>query len=61
MEALDVAGRDVYSRLPAPSTNGAYVLDAGYVDTAVGDVRMQLGQAGVRLALVLNRTLGTQR
>jgi hypothetical protein len=50
-----------YGRLPGPSANGVYVLDISYVDAAVKDVRMQLARAGVRLALVLNKTLGGAR
>ena len=55
METFAVARRDAYGRLPVPSANGVYVLDAGYVDAAVKDVRLQLARAGVRLAQVLNR------
>jgi hypothetical protein len=58
IESCDVARKDAYGRLPGPSANGVYVLDAGYVDAAVKDVRMQLGRAGVRLAVVLNKILG---
>ncbi len=58
MESFAVARKDAYGLLPEPSTRGGYVLDAGYVDAAVTDVRLQLSRAGVRLALVLNKALG---
>jgi hypothetical protein len=58
MESFAVARRDAYGLLPEPGTRGVYVLDARYVDAAIRDVRMQLGRAGVRLAVVLNRALG---
>src|SRR5579862_669693 len=58
MEAFELARRDAYGRLPTPSASGVYVLDTGNVAAAVADVRMQLGRAGVRLAVVLNRVLG---
>ena len=57
-EAFEVARHDAYGRLPAPNANGIYALDAGYVDAAVKDVRIQLARAGVRLALVLSKALG---
>jgi len=59
MEAFQLVRRDAYGRLPEPSANGVDVLDAGYVEAAILDVRLQLSRAGVRLAVVLNKTLGT--
>jgi hypothetical protein len=61
MEAFGLARRDAYGRLPKPGASGVYALDPGYVDAAFKDVRMQLGRAGVRLAVVLNRALGGAR
>jgi hypothetical protein len=58
METFAVARKDAYGRLPEPNTKGVYVLDPGYVEAAVQDVRIQLSRAGVRLALVLNKALG---
>jgi hypothetical protein len=58
MESFGLARDHAYGLLPMPSANGVYVLDAGYVDAAVKDVQMQLARAGVRLAVVLNKTLG---
>ena len=58
MEAFEVARKDAYGLLPEPSTRGVYVLDGGYVEAAIRDVRLQLSRAGVRLALVLNKALG---
>jgi hypothetical protein len=37
----------------------AMLLAIGYVNAAIRDVRVQLSRAGVRLAVVLNRALGT--
>jgi S1/P1 Nuclease len=36
-EAFDLARRDAYGRLPGPTANGVYVLDASYVDAAEKD------------------------
>jgi len=58
METFEVARHDAYGRLPAPSANGVYVLDTGYVDAAIKDFRIQLARAGVRLSGVLNKALG---
>jgi hypothetical protein len=58
MESFAVARKDVYGRLPKPSGTGIYALDADYIDAAVQDVRVQLGRAGVRLAMVLNKVVG---
>jgi len=58
MESFAVARKDAYGLLPEPSTRGLYVLDGGYVNAAIRDVRVQLSRAGVRLAVVLNRALG---
>jgi hypothetical protein len=57
METFVLARDHAYGGLPVPSMRGVYVLDAGYVDAAVQDVRSQLSRAGVRLALVLNKAL----
>jgi hypothetical protein len=57
MESFEVARKDAYGRLPEPSTRGVYVLDAGYVNAAIRDVRVQLSKAGLRLASLLNRAL----
>ena len=59
MESFAVARRDAYGLLPEPSGRGVYALDAGYINAAVQDVRIQLSRAGVRLSVRLNRTLGT--
>ena len=58
MESFAIARKDAYGGLPEPSTQGVYVLDAGYVNAAIRDVRVQLSRAGVRLAVVLNKALG---
>jgi hypothetical protein len=58
MDSFAVARKDAYGLLPEPSTRGVYVLDAGYVNALIRDVRVQLSRAGFRLALVLNEALG---
>ena len=58
MESFAIARKDAYGLQPVPSARGVYVLDPGYVEVAVKDVRMQLARAGVRLAAVLNKALG---
>jgi hypothetical protein len=57
MEAFNVAFDDVYGQRPL---SGAAHLDAAYVARAEKDVALQLSRAGVRLAGVLNKTLGKQ-
>lgn len=59
MESFAIARKDAYGRLPGPSASGVYVLDARYTEAAIRDVRLQLSCAGVRLAVVLDKTLGT--
>jgi hypothetical protein len=55
-------GRDhAYGLLGEQGAQGGYVLDAAYIAAADRDVRLQLSRAGVRLALALNKTLGTPR
>ena len=58
MDSFAVARKDAYGLLPEPSTRGVYVLNGRYVEAAIQDVRLQLGRAGVRLALVLDWVLG---
>jgi hypothetical protein len=58
-KAFAVARKDAYGLLPEPSTRGVYALDGRYIEAAVQDVRSQLSRAGVRLALVLGKAVGT--
>jgi len=52
-------GRSIaYGELPRPDAAGVYELPATYVEAASGAVRVQLERAGVRLAAILNATLG---
>ena len=59
-ESFQVAKDDTYGQLPEPSKRGTYRLSEEYITTATDDVARQLSKAGVRLAFVLNKTLGTQ-
>jgi hypothetical protein len=59
MESFGLARNDAYGRLPELGVQGAYVLDAAYIAAAARDIRFQLSRAGVRLALVLNKALGS--
>ena len=59
MEAFALARRDAYGLLPRPGDQGTYTLSPAYTDQAERDVALQLSRAGVRLAFVLNRALGT--
>jgi hypothetical protein len=59
MEAFDIAFDDVYGQPPL-SKDTLQRLDAAYVARAQKDVALQLSRAGVRLAAVLNKALGTQ-
>ena len=61
IDALDIAKRDAYGKLPEPTITDAhktYALSDDYVTTATADVASQLSHAGVRLASVLNKALG---
>jgi hypothetical protein len=59
MESFGVARKDAYGLLPEPGTRGVYVLDDRYIEAAVRDVQAQLSRAGVRLAVILNKVLGS--
>jgi hypothetical protein len=58
MESFRVAKDDAYGQLPVPNARGSYRLPDEYVAMATRDVAVQLSKAGVRLALMLNDTLG---
>jgi hypothetical protein len=58
MEAFAIAKSDVYGTPPL-SKDMPQHLDQAYVDRAEKDVQMQLSRAGVRLAVLLNKTLGS--
>lgn len=55
-ESFELADRDAYGQLPSPGRRFSYRLDDTCVEIAIGDVRRQLAKAGVRLAMMLNRT-----
>ena len=57
-ESSQVARSVVYARLPKPDQGGTYRLSASDVTASGGVVATQLSRAGVRLAAVLNRSLG---
>jgi S1/P1 Nuclease len=56
-EAFKMAHDDAYGQLPAPNAHGTFQLTDDYVAMATDDVSLQLGKAGVRLAMILNQTL----
>ncbi len=60
-EAFALAKADAYGRLPPPDARGEYRLTPTYQAMASQDAAVQLSKAGVRLAVVLNRALGTSR
>jgi hypothetical protein len=59
MEAFDISFTDVYGDPPL-SKDMPQHLDSAYVAQAEKDVALQLSKAGVRLAAVLNKALGSQ-
>lgn len=59
METFNIAKTDAYGN-PPPLKNQILHLDANYVDTAEVDVRLQLSRAGIRLAHLLNKSLGSE-
>jgi hypothetical protein len=60
MEAYAIAKADVYGNPPL-SKGEPQFLDEAYVARAQKDVALQLSRAGVRLAFILNRALGSQQ
>jgi hypothetical protein len=60
METFNVAKTDTYGSPPLSKGQRQH-LDSNYVDTAEVDVRLQLSRAGIRLAYVLNRSLGSEQ
>lgn len=56
-DTFGAALRTTYGKLPAPSADGSYALDAAYVAAATRATSLQLSKAGVRLAQVLNAAL----
>jgi len=60
METFTVSRADAYGTPPL-SKDQVQHLDANYVDTAEVDVRLQLSRAGIRLAALLNKALGSRQ
>jgi S1/P1 Nuclease len=60
MEAFNIARADSYGNPPL-SQDAVQHLDASYVDTAEMDISLQLSRAGIRLAYVLNKSLGSEQ
>ena len=58
LESFRVSRDDVYAPLPRAGDDGNYRLDEAYIARATGAVRTQLARAAVRLALVLQQSLG---
>jgi hypothetical protein len=58
MQSYSVARTTAYGLLPAAYDSHHYHLSADYVRSALDAVGLQLQRAGVRLALILNRSLG---
>jgi hypothetical protein len=59
LETFTIGRDDAYGQLPEPSGRGIFVLSDDYVAMADRDVASQLSKAGIRLAYILNKTLGT--
>lgn len=57
-ESFQIARDDAYGQLPEPNAHGSYRLSDDYVSMGTQDVAIQLSKAGVRLAFILNKTLG---
>ncbi|HEX4409003.1 MAG TPA: S1/P1 nuclease [Xanthobacteraceae bacterium] len=58
MEAFNIARKDAYGN-PPPSKTAPDHLDANYVKTAEADASLQIERAGIRLAYILNTSLGS--
>jgi hypothetical protein len=59
-EAFNIAASDTYGNPPL-SKDTVQHLDASYENTAENDVKLQLSRAGVRLAYILNTSLGSEQ
>lgn len=61
MESFELSRKDVYALPSRPTCNdrGTVALTPAYMTTAVQDSALQLEKAGVRMAVLLNRALGT--
>jgi S1/P1 Nuclease len=61
LETYEMAKRDTYHlpNLPTCSARGNVALPQAYVDQAVIDTKLQLQRAGIRMAWLLNKALGT--
>jgi hypothetical protein len=58
MESFSVARQTAFGLLPVAYDNHHYHLSADYVHSAAEAAQLQLERAGVRLAFILNRSLG---
>ena len=56
-ESFLIGKEQVYGRLPPPGADGAYSLDARYLEPSVDTVMTQLSKAAVRLAMTLDQAL----
>lgn len=61
LEAFALAKEHAYGKLPPKKTDGSYELPPDYVTDSIETIRLQLARAGVRLAGILNRSLGGNR
>ena len=59
-EAFDIAVSDVYGSPPLPADKVQH-LDEKYVEAVEKDVKLQLSRAGIRLAFLLNKDLGSKQ
>ena len=59
-EAFDIAVSDVYGNPPL-SADKVQHLDTKYVDRVEKDIKLQLSRAGIRLAFLLNKDLGSDQ
>jgi hypothetical protein len=57
MESFNTAKTAGYDALPTPDDSGRYYLSASYINEATEIVAIQLEEAGVRLAMLLNQVL----
>jgi S1/P1 Nuclease len=60
LEAFNLARADTYGNPPL-SKDTLQHLDSNYVDTAEVDVSLQLSRAGIRVAYMLNKGLGSEQ
>lgn len=60
-QSFELARDQVYGKLPPPGPKNVYALDPVYVQAGADITKAQLVKAGIRLSVVLNKSLAAKR